>query len=253
MDGLEDVATSAKQLREVFAAQLVVIQKMNPREAVADKLKSVVNEREEALLRQDIDKAWGASADGAKEDLQKHVGWFNGYSSFLSINASTPAGGWDKSPLKDIVTLYQTGDFEGAEAKRKEPAPAVKATAGRAKPTKIKRAKVTSSRSVGGSLQRWLQVRRGTRRMLREGTARESESHGIRDYLDAHAEIIHLVVIPILVAVAGVVLVWAKDSSFTGDLLDWGKLFFYGLVAQISGITAAQAVGVGPPAAAATT
>jgi hypothetical protein len=251
MDGLEDVATVARGERELLTSQIAAISQVHASTEVKSQLSDVVREREETLLRQDIDKAWATSADAAKTDLQKHDGWFNGFSTFLTVNASRPAADWNKANLKEIVKLYQAGDFERAEAKWKDepPSSAVARQAGKRDRRPAGRAgrgrAFGASPTTVGSLQSWLKERKEDRRR-RRGHRPEVRGRGVRDYIDDHADLLLWVISPILVSVAGLFLVWMPDEGFTSDdPKDWAKLAVWGLAGQISGTTVAQAFGVG--------
>jgi hypothetical protein len=256
LDAVEGVATSSKQIRGLFKEQLGAIEEMISKqtpEVIASKLRNTVTQ-EERLLEHDIDSAWDSSGDSGSAERQKHAGWFDGYFSFLAVNVSTDATEWGNSPLKDIVPLYEQGDFEAAEAMRKKPTEEgaheeVAAATGGATITAV-----GETLARRGSQRGWWQRRRRARQRRRQLGAPEGRAQRLHDWFDDHAEVLLWVLTPIVVAGAGLLYVYATDTGFdSSDPADWGKLAAWGFVGQISGTTLLQAFNIGRQTPAATT
>jgi hypothetical protein len=257
LEGLEDAAVSSKRIRAMFAQQAHVIDKeMHAEDEVKEKLAHAISE-EATVLGHDIDNAF-SSPDTGKQERQDHALWFDGYSTFLRAQAGTPAEDWKKSPLNEIVALYADGKFDDAEAKRKQPpAAAPERVAALSEGNETidiigQRAILSERGPVTGS---WWKRRLRGRRRRRQRQLGPPESIGqrIRDWFDDRADFFLWVFTPVAVALAGVLYVYATDTSFdSSDLANWGKLLAWGFVGQLSGTTIVQAFGIGKTQAGAT-
>jgi hypothetical protein len=100
----------------------------------------------------------------------------------------------------------------------------------------------------------WKRRLRGRRRRRqRQLGPPESIGQRIRDWFDDRADFFLWVFTPVAVALAGVLYVYATDTSFdSSDLANWGKLLAWGFAGQLSGTTIVQAFGIGKTQAGAT-